>query len=256
MADKTCIACAESIKEAAQLCRFCGTKQSTTREGAHVDDPAKISQPEVAPPGQKSRRQPLIIATIIAGTLIATSAIGAIAWQATPPPATEQVAEVPIAQQPESTEPTAEPPATPRPEPSEPEPRPEPRPQAQLEPEPLPPPPMSPEETVAQAHAAEMDRVCEIVVFYDWDKMNASWGSPGHWQDVFRAYDELDRQIGRVISFFEFSMQYERTMEALYHYAQMAQMWGEIDVYTSWEVATPAGQFSNQLNILWLMCGY
>ena len=244
MTEKTCIACAETIKEAAKLCRFCGTRQDTAAEVSDRQPSTVENELESQPTAHPSRRQPLIIAAIVAGVLVATSAVGAIAWQATSNNVTEQATEEPVVPQTESTERPAQPLPPPRPQQPEPE------------PEPPPPPPKSPEEILAEQHAAEMKRVCEIVVFYDWDRMDASWGNGGHWKDVFRAYDELDSQIGRVVSFFDFSMQYDRTMDTLLRYGQMAQMWEEIDVFTSWEVATPANRFYDDLNVLWRMCGY
>ena len=244
MADKTCIACAETIKSAAKLCRFCGTVQDRSPDAAPDDFSGDNQAVNGAVVKAKTPRRTIVISAIVAGVLVATSAVGAIAWQVNTHNASQQTAEPASQDTTTSSErPTQTLPST--------------RPQApEPEPEPPPPPPKSPQEILAEEHAAEMKRVCDIVVFYDWNRMDASWGNRGHWKDVFRAYDDIDGQVGRVVSFFDFSMQYDRTMDALRHYGQMAQLWEEIDVYTSWEVATPANRFDDNLNTLWRMCGY
>ena len=244
MAEKTCVACAETIKEAAQLCRFCGTRQDSLEEVPKTTPLPGASAHESDDSVGKSRRKPVVMSIVAASILIATSAVGAIAWQAT----TNQLPNDVSAAQGEEPTPSTQSPSQPitPPRPQQPEP----------EPEPPPPPPKSPQEILAEEHAAEMKRVCDIVVFYDWNRMDASWGNRGHWKDVARAYDDLNGQIGRVVSFFDFSMQYDRTMGALLTYAQIAEMYEEIDVYSSWEVAGPANRFNDQLNVLWRMCGY
>jgi hypothetical protein len=244
VAEKTCVACAETIKFAAKLCRFCGTVQQPSPDSTDGHLSGADQPGEGAVGKAKTPRKAIVLSAIVAGVLVATSAVGAIAWQATGNNTSQETAEPPSQSSTSSSEGPTQ--TLPPPRPQAPEP----------EPEPPPPPPKSPQEILAEEHAAEMKRACDVVVFYDWNSMDASWGNRGHWKDVYRAYDEIDAQVGRVVSFFDFSMQYDRTMDALLHYGQMAKLWEEIDVYTSWEVATPANRFNDNLNILWRMCGY
>lgn len=102
--------------------------------------------------------------------------------------------------------------------------------------------------------ATEQLRTCQALFAHDFTSMNNSWGQPGHAAIVLDHYNRLWSSLQNQIPLGDFNFYRDRMLDALLLYGQIAEMYEEIDVYTSWEVATPQQNFYRQYENLVAIC--
>ncbi len=102
--------------------------------------------------------------------------------------------------------------------------------------------------------ATEQLRTCQALFAHDFTSMNNSWGQPGHAAIVLDHYNRLWSSLQNQIPLGGFNVYRDRMLDALLLYGQIAEMYEEIDVYTSWEVATPQQNFYRQYENLAAIC--
>lgn len=102
--------------------------------------------------------------------------------------------------------------------------------------------------------ASEQLRTCQALFAHDFTSMNNSWGQPGHGAIVLDHYDRLWGSLQNEIPLGDFNVYRDRMLDALLVYGQIAMMYEEIEVYSSWEVATPQQNFQRQYENLVAIC--